>query len=95
MIWSILSIAMCTALVVKLVFFTDHLRQDSKLFYRITVFASAVYAGKQVIWYLYYPDEPVNPIIAVFHICLFVGAFLIKPHYLEWTRKHHDPSNSH
>lgn len=91
MIWTILSVAMCTALVVKLVFFTDQKRQDSRLFYRITVFFSAVYAGKQVIWYLYYPDSPIDPIIALFHIALFVGAFVVKPEYLEW--KHRDDAS--
>ena len=86
MLWTILSVLMCTALAIKLIFFTDQHRQASRFFYRAVLFASAVYAGKQVIWGIYYPDQPTNPVIFILHAAMFIGALVIKPCWLPWNQ---------
>jgi hypothetical protein len=86
MIWTTLSVLMCLALAIKLVFFTDQHRAESRFFYRLILFFSAVYAGKQVIWFVYYPEQPTNPVIFVLHAAMFIGALIIKPCHLPWNQ---------
>lgn len=86
MIWTILSVLMCLALTVKLVFFTDNHRSSSRPFYRFVLFLSAVYAAKQVIWGIYYPEQPTNPVVFILHAAMFVGALVIKPCHLPWNQ---------
>lgn len=77
-----LSAMACLALVVKLVFFSYSHRQASKGVYRVVLFLVTVYAGKQVIDFLYLPDLYVHPLEALFHLALFLGALVMKPRYL-------------
>lgn len=86
MIWTILSVLVCLALAIKLVFFTDHLRCHSRLFYRAVLFLAAVYAFHQVLNFLYVPGYQVSPITAILHMALFIGAFFINPCSLPGNR---------
>ena len=86
MIWTALSVLVCLALAVKLVFFTDDVRCHSRFFYRAVLLAAAVYAFHQVLNFLYTPGYQVSPWVALFHMALFVGAFFIKPCMLPGNR---------
>ena len=93
MIWTILSVLVCLALVIKLVFFTDHLRSHSRFFYRVVLLLAAVYAFHQVLNFLYTPGYQVNPLTAILHTILFVGAFFITPCNLPGNRSRcNDPT---
>lgn len=83
---TVISVLVCLALTVKLVFFTDTHRCSSRWFYRTLLFLAAVYAGKQVIGFLYHPQQPTNPWLVLFHIGLFVGAFYVRPAHLPWNQ---------
>lgn len=87
MIWVILSALVCLALIVKLLFFTDIHRHESKWFYRVILFLTALYAGRHVVNALYTPDYEVSVWRVCLHLSLFVGAFFIKPHHLPWNQK--------
>ena len=86
MIWSVLSVLVCLALVVKLIFFTDEHRRQSRFFYRVVLLLSAVYAFKQIVNFLYQPLDPVSPWVTILHLVLFLGAFFLKPHHLPWNQ---------
>ena len=94
MIWTALSVLVSLALAIKLVFFTDDVRCQSRFFYRAVLLAAAVYAFHQVLNFLYTPGYQVSPWTALFHMALFIGAFLIKPCMLPGNRTrcsdHHD-----
>jgi hypothetical protein len=82
MIWTALSVLVCIALAVKLVFFSDHIRCRSRFFYRFMLLLSAVYAFQEVVCFIYTPGYEVSPATAIFHMALLVGAFFIKPENL-------------
>ena len=95
MIWTVLSVVVCLALVVKLVFFTDQVRCHSRLFYRAVLLMSAVYAFHQVLMAIYNPGREVSPITTIIHLLMFVGAFVLKPEHLpgnrtRWGDRRHD-----
>ena len=90
MIWTILSVLVCAALVIKLTFFTEEGRIHSRLFYRVMLFLASVYAFYQVVMFLYYPERYISPVVAIFHIVMFIGAFLIKPEHLPGNRTRSD-----
>ncbi len=85
MIWSILSVAVCLALTARLLFFTGEHRRQSRFFYRVVLLLSAVYAFDQVLDFVYFA-RPVSPLLTLFHLALFVGAFFLKPHHLPWNQ---------
>lgn len=85
--WTILSVLVCFALAIKLMFFTDHQRSELRLMYRVTLFLSAVYAGKQVIWFFYYPNEHISPVMAILHLLLFLVVLFAQPKLLPWNCK--------
>ena len=84
MIWSILSVLVCAALIVKLMFFTDQLRRQSNLFYRLVIFASAVYAFDHILMQVYSPHQ-ISPWKTLLHLGLFLGALWIRPEHLDPT----------
>lgn len=86
MILTTLSVLLCLVLTIKLVFFTDQHRSESRFFYRAILFLSALYAGKQVIGFLYHPEEPTSPWLFGFHVALFIGAFWLRPSHLPWNQ---------
>lgn len=86
MTWSILSLVVCLALAVKLTFFSDFQRSNSRLMYRVPLFLVTIYAGSVVIDFLYHP-VPTNPFRALFHLALLVGSFILQPHHLPWNKK--------
>lgn len=88
MIWTILSVLVCLALAIKLIFFTEKERLQSRPIYRVTLFLSAVYAFKQVVDFLYGPLAPTSPWVVMFHLALFVGAVFLKAHHLPWNHSH-------
>lgn len=86
MIWTALSVLVCLALAIKLVFFSYDVRCQSRLFYRAVLLVAAVYAFHQVVNFLYTPGYQVSPWEALFHMALFIGAFFIKPYMLPGNR---------
>lgn len=83
---TLLSIAVCIALFVKLTFFTDLDRRNSRLFYRVILFLTTVYTAYQIIYGLYGLEQP-SPWRVVMHLAMFVGAFFLKPEHLPWNQK--------
>lgn len=88
MTWHILSSLLCLALVIKLTFFTDEHRRQSRFIYRVTLLLVTVYAFDQWIDVLYYPFKPVSPLLTVVNLSLLAGSFVLKPHHLPWNLKH-------
>lgn len=83
---TLLSILVCVALFVKLTFFTDLDRRNSRLFYRLVLFATAIYTAYQIVYGLYGLEQP-SPWRVLLHLAMFVGAFFLKAHHLPWNRK--------
>lgn len=92
MFWPLMSMALCAFLVVRLVFWTNEHRRESRWYYRVLLFLVTVYAANEVLHFLYNPLEPVSPWLALFHMALVYGAFIIKPQHLPWNG-HHDTAS--
>lgn len=88
MITTVLSVLVCLALTIKLIFFTDQHREESRWVYRAILFVVAVYCGHVVIDFLYHPRVPTNPGWLVLHTGMLIGAFVIKPEYLPRNQPH-------
>lgn len=85
MILTVLSVLLCLALAVKLVFFSDQHRGASRWLYRAVLFLVTVYCGHVVIDFLYHPQTPTNPVWVVVHSLMLIGAFILKPEHLPWN----------
>lgn len=94
MFWSFLSMAFCAFLVARLVFWTNEHRRESLWHYRALLFLVTVYAASNVLDFIYNPFEPVSPWLALFHLALIYGAFIIKPQHLPWNGKHDTASKT-
>ena len=81
-----LSLAVCVGLFVKLTFYTDLDRRNSRLFYRFVLFATVIYTGYQIVYGIYGLEQP-SPWRVLMHLAMFVGAFFVKAHHLPWNQK--------
>lgn len=86
MIWTALSVIVCLALLVKLLFFTDQERCQAGVTYRVIVYLLAVYAFSQVVTFLYAPER-VSPITTLLHLGMFVAAVMLKPKHFPWNSR--------
>ena len=88
MLWTLLSVASCAGLVVRLLFWTDEHRRKSRWYYRLLLFVVTIYAASNVINFIYTPTALIPSWLALFHAVLFYGAFIIRPQYLPWNGQH-------
>lgn len=80
--WTLLFAGANTLLCIRLLFFSDKDRQLSHWIYRVMLFLVAIYVGRQVIYIVFFPNEPVSAWAAIFHVGLFIGALFMRPEYL-------------
>lgn len=82
---TMISMAMCAALTVRLMFFSDAHRQGSRWYWRVVLFLVTLYCAARVVDFLYYPEQPTSIWLVLLHTALLFGAFLIRPQYLPWN----------
>ena len=83
---SILSLLVCAVLAVKLMFFTDEHRKQSRWYYRVLLFVVTVYDANLIIEFVYVPDRAIGIWEFLFQVVLLIGAFVIKPEYLPFNQ---------
>lgn len=86
MIWTLLSVLVCLALTIKLMFFTPD-RVETRWFHRVMLVLACWYAGAQVINFLFHPYEQTSPMMVLLHLSVFVASFVVKAHHLPWNQK--------
>ena len=93
MIWSILSALACLGLIVRLTFYTDAHREQSRWLYRALLYFITIYAGHVLITFWYNPLTGTNPLLAIFHMAMLAAALVMRPEYLPGNLKHDTCSN--
>lgn len=88
MILTLISVFVCLGLAIKLMFFSDHHRKESRVFHRIVLLLVVWYAGRHVLNLLFVPGYELSAWRVFVHLTLFIGAFVMKPEYLPWNHKH-------
>ncbi len=87
-VWTLLFASANALLCIRLLFFSDKDRQESRWGYRLLLFLAAIYVGRQVITVVFFPNEPVHVLAALFHVGLFIGSMLMRPEYLPGNCSH-------
>ena len=78
MIWTYLTALTCLALCVKMIFFTEADRVESRLGYRILLFISTVAFGWRFIDILYHADQHVGFFNFIVYLALLIGSFHVR-----------------
>lgn len=87
MILTLLSALVSIILVVKLLFWTDTHRQESRWFYRVLLYVVVLYSARHVINLLFDPTYQPSMWRVFLHLTLFVAGAFMKPQYLPWNHK--------
>lgn len=90
--WTVVSVLACGALIIKLLFFTDEHRAESRWIYRVLLYIITVYAASHLVTVLYDHDFVVHPTRVAMHLMLLVGAIFMRPEFLPWNQPH-DPAS--
>lgn len=84
--WAYSAAVLSLILTIKLMFFTEHERVASRLFYRLTLFGFAFWSATVLIDVLYL-REAIGPGKVVFLAGCLYGSFKLKAHHLPWNQK--------